>query len=336
MSLETGNRIADLVATNPVGATDFVSQGDDHIRLLKACVKGSLPNLGATAVSVAAEKINFLADVSSPIQAQLDARQPLDTDLTAIAALTTTSHGRGFLTQADAAASRAYIGAQADDADLTAIAALTTQTYGRGFLTLADDAALAAKIAAIVPTWTGAHIFSSTLTLNGNNGAISQNTTSARFWRVTTTGGDALFGCESSVAGNVFGGSDAYAAVFGSMVNRAAHILTNGTVRVTVEAAGGLLAPKCSTSTSTSLVAGKIHHIASAATLPALADGEWVAIVNNSGSPIVITEHSGDTTYWTAAALSVSTVTVPARGRIVASGAGSNVVYVSGDISGST
>jgi len=39
--------------------------------------------------------------------------QPLDSDLTAIAGLTTTSFGRGFLTQADAAASRTYIGAQA-------------------------------------------------------------------------------------------------------------------------------------------------------------------------------------------------------------------------------
>jgi hypothetical protein len=37
--------------------------------------------------------------------------QPLDTDLTAIAALTTTSFGRGILTQADGAAIRTYIGA---------------------------------------------------------------------------------------------------------------------------------------------------------------------------------------------------------------------------------
>lgn len=41
------------------------------------------------------------------------ALQPLDSDLTAIAALSTTAFGRDFLTRADAAASRAYIGAQA-------------------------------------------------------------------------------------------------------------------------------------------------------------------------------------------------------------------------------
>ena len=39
------------------------------------------------------------------------AYQPLDADLTAIAALTTTAHGRGLLDDADAAASRASIGA---------------------------------------------------------------------------------------------------------------------------------------------------------------------------------------------------------------------------------
>jgi hypothetical protein len=51
-----------------------------------------------------------IADVSG-LQTALDARQPLDSDLTAIAALTTTSFGRSLLTQADAAATRTTIGA---------------------------------------------------------------------------------------------------------------------------------------------------------------------------------------------------------------------------------
>lgn len=49
--------------------------------------------------------------------------QPLDSDLTAIAALTTTSFGRSVLTLADAAALLAAAGAQASDATLTALAA---------------------------------------------------------------------------------------------------------------------------------------------------------------------------------------------------------------------
>lgn len=45
--------------------------------------------------------------------------QPLDADLTAIAALTTQPYGRGFLTQADAAAARAYIGAGTGGGDVS-------------------------------------------------------------------------------------------------------------------------------------------------------------------------------------------------------------------------
>lgn len=58
--------------------------------------------------------------------------QPLDADLTAIAALTTTSFGRAFLTLADAAASRTYLSLvpgtdiQAYDSDLAALAANNT------------------------------------------------------------------------------------------------------------------------------------------------------------------------------------------------------------------
>lgn len=60
MALETGNRIQDLVPTNPVGATDFVNQGDDHMRLMKVCVQGSLPNLGAGQVLASAEELSIL------------------------------------------------------------------------------------------------------------------------------------------------------------------------------------------------------------------------------------------------------------------------------------
>jgi hypothetical protein len=91
--------------------------------------------------------------------------QAADSDLTAIAALATTSYGRAFLVLADAAAGRTALGlgtaatqassafdtagaaagaqaaSQPVDSDLSAIAALTTTTYGRAFLALADAAA---------------------------------------------------------------------------------------------------------------------------------------------------------------------------------------------------
>jgi hypothetical protein len=51
MALETGSFISDLNASNPT-STDLKSQGDDHIRLVKAAVKGTFPNVtGAVTAS---------------------------------------------------------------------------------------------------------------------------------------------------------------------------------------------------------------------------------------------------------------------------------------------
>ena len=59
MALETGvTYIEDLVDTNPVGATDYIDEGDDHIRNIKTAIQGSFPNLGAAAVTKTAAEIN--------------------------------------------------------------------------------------------------------------------------------------------------------------------------------------------------------------------------------------------------------------------------------------
>ena len=43
MALESGTYIKDLVSTNPPG-TDAISQGDDHIRLIKSVLQNSFPS----------------------------------------------------------------------------------------------------------------------------------------------------------------------------------------------------------------------------------------------------------------------------------------------------
>lgn len=68
--------------------------------------------------------------------------QPVDADLTSIAALSTTAFGRALLEAADASALRTAAGAQASDSDLTSIAALATTSFGRALLTSADASAL--------------------------------------------------------------------------------------------------------------------------------------------------------------------------------------------------
>jgi hypothetical protein len=99
-----------------------------------------------------------LADADVPAALARDSEvaagyQPLDSDLTAIAALTTTSVGRSLLAAADAAALRTILALgtaatsatgdfQPIDSDLTAIAALTTTSVGRSLLAAADAAAL--------------------------------------------------------------------------------------------------------------------------------------------------------------------------------------------------
>jgi len=58
----------------------------------------------------------------------VDDGQPLDSDLTAIAALTTTSYGRGFLPLTDAAAARTYIGAGTGSGTVTSVTGVSGET----------------------------------------------------------------------------------------------------------------------------------------------------------------------------------------------------------------
>ena len=64
MALESGNFIDSLVATNPV-ATDGLAQADDHLRLIKATIKATFPNITG-AVTVTHTDLNTVTTPAFP------------------------------------------------------------------------------------------------------------------------------------------------------------------------------------------------------------------------------------------------------------------------------
>lgn len=63
MGLESATRIDQLVATNPVGATDPRSQGDDHLRLIKTALQGTFPAFTG-AITATHVQVNYSADLT--------------------------------------------------------------------------------------------------------------------------------------------------------------------------------------------------------------------------------------------------------------------------------
>lgn len=127
------------------------------------------PDAPSTIVANMQAVNNVMAVLSGLISTALAGKQPLDSDLTAIAALTTTAIGRSLLAGVDAAALRTITGAQIAgsyqplDSDLTAIAALTTTAFGRSQLTPADEEAARVLLnIKAMPDWIP------TVTLGGN------------------------------------------------------------------------------------------------------------------------------------------------------------------------
>lgn len=96
-------KISEMTVASSVSAADIVPivQGGENFSATVSQIRGSGSLLAA----------NNLSDVGSAAAALANlGGQPLDADLTAIAALTTTTYGRSLLTPADAAAGRALLG----------------------------------------------------------------------------------------------------------------------------------------------------------------------------------------------------------------------------------
>lgn len=174
----TGSSSGNLTSLTTVDKTNLVGA----INEVKAGSSGAPPSSSETVqgvleIATQAETNTGTDDARAVTPLKFQTRmaayaQPLDADLTAIAALTTTGFGLSFLDRADAAAGRTLLGlgtaattaasayevagaaaaaqaaSQPLDADLTAIAALTTTAYGRAFLALVNQAGLQTLVGA--------------------------------------------------------------------------------------------------------------------------------------------------------------------------------------------
>lgn len=121
----TTKYIDSLVVTNPDGAVDYKSEGDDHIRGIKNTIKNTFPNItgpvtatqgelnkldGATASTT---ELNYVTGVTSSIQTQLNAKaaKGANSDITSLSGLTTAlSIGQGGSGATTAAGARSNFG----------------------------------------------------------------------------------------------------------------------------------------------------------------------------------------------------------------------------------
>lgn len=173
--------LTDVTGTDGAGKAP-VSDGADTFTLTDIATQAELNTEAASRISGDTAAVSTAEAYTDAAVAGLSSvYQPLDSDLTAIAALTTTTFGRSLLALADAAAGRTALGlgtaatsatgdfdaagaaaaaqaaSQPLDSDLTAIAALTTTSFGRALLALADAAALRTTAGLVIGTDVEAH-----------------------------------------------------------------------------------------------------------------------------------------------------------------------------------
>lgn len=80
MALESATFISQLSITDPV-SSDSRTTADDHLRLIKICLKNSFNDIGSE-VSASAGEFNFLRGVTANLQTQLSTVNGLYNDLT--------------------------------------------------------------------------------------------------------------------------------------------------------------------------------------------------------------------------------------------------------------
>lgn len=123
MPLEAATYISGLNASNPVHATDQVSAGDDHLRLIKSTILATFPNITG-AMTASHTELNYLDGVSGTTgtgNLVLSASPTLTGTLTAGAITATSYDGITAANLVDKSASETISGATWDFQAITAV-----------------------------------------------------------------------------------------------------------------------------------------------------------------------------------------------------------------------
>lgn len=269
MTIETALYPNQLNATLPP-QSDIVREGAGHLRLLKTVVKTTFPNLGGAWNATQAEA-NYIVGVTSPIQAQINSKGAIAGQtwtgahvFSGTAAVPTLAQG----TSTTGAASTAFV--QAEWAtrlpNYTApITANSTELNRLVGVTSGVQSQINSKAAKAGDTYTGAHNFT--------GGALKAP---------TMTAGTAT----TDVATTAFVASAAFSAVLPGQTGNAGKVIsTNGTNASWVNPV--FPTPYADTSADTDAVAFGRYRLTASLDLtlpPAQTDGDWVDVVNTSGT----------------------------------------------------
>lgn len=178
MALETASYVANLVTSNPDG-NDQRSTADDHLRLIKAVLRRTFPNLDG-AVSLSAAQIMYSNDLSASVQLQLN--QLRDGSATANNALVARYANSASLALYANSASYATFCASANSASyavLAGTATLALTANSASYAALAGNAAYATTAGTANSATTALSAASATSALTAGSATTANSATTA-------------------------------------------------------------------------------------------------------------------------------------------------------------